>query len=147
MKGSTRDQTQKSQNDQHGRMWATEVRVRKAEARPSRDQPRASSLRNDNYCVTSSLERLLARSQPTVQRQCKDTCVNLNVVPHVHTAPRHSQGKEKKPGLAGCHFFQKEYRVKYVKSASCVTQLSCVKPVRNVNNVVTTLPVEARLQN
>ena len=31
------------------------------------------------------------------------------------------------------------------EGASCVTQLSCVKPVTNVKNVVTTLPVGARL--
>ena len=44
-------------------------------------------------------------------------------------------------------FLSKEYRLKYVKGVSCVTQLSCVKPVTNVKNVVTTLPVGARLQN
>ena len=59
----------------------TEVKARKAEARPpttNPDQPRASSPINDNYCVLSSQEGLLARNPVTVQRQCKDTFVNLN---------------------------------------------------------------------
>ena len=34
-----------------------------------------------------------------------------------------------------------------MKSVSCVTQLSCVNPVTNAPNVVTNLPVGARLQN
>ena len=38
-------------------------------------------------------------------------------------------------------------KLKYVKGASCVTQLSSVKPVTNVPIVVTNLPVGARLQN
>ena len=38
-------------------------------------------------------------------------------------------------------------KLKYVKGASCVTQLSCAKPVTNVPIVVTNLPVGARLQN
>ena len=149
MNGPTGGQIQRNQSDQHGRTWATEVRARKAEARPlttPRDQPRASSHINDNHCVTSSLERLLARSQPTVQRQYKDTFVNLNVVPHVHSAPGLSQKKDISPGLAACHLSQKECKLKYVKGVSCVTQLSCVKPVTNVKNVVTIPPVGARLQ-
>ena len=36
---------------------------------------------------------------------------------------------------------------KYVKGVSCVTQLACVKPVTNVKNVASNLPVGARLQN
>ena len=38
-------------------------------------------------------------------------------------------------------------KLKSVKSVSCVTQLSCVQPVTNVKNVVSNLPVGARLQN
>ena len=34
-----------------------------------------------------------------------------------------------------------------MKSVSCVTQLSCVKPVSNVKNAAQNLPVGARLQN
>ena len=75
--------------------------------------------------------------------------VNLNVNCHVakpvHTAPGLSQKKEISPGLADCYL--KEHKLKYVKSASCVTQLSCVKPVTNVKNVASNLPVGARLQN
>ena len=58
--------------------------------------------------------------------------------------PGHSQKRELSPGSAG---YVKENRLKYVKSVSCVTQLSCVKPVTNVKNVVTNLPVGERLQN
>ena len=43
--------------------------------------------------------------------------------------------------------YQKEYKLKYVKGVSCVTQLSCVKPVTNVTAAATNLPVGARLQN
>ena len=52
-----------------------------------RNQPRASSHINDNYCVTKLQTRLLAGSSP----QTIDICTNLNVKPHVvssvHTAP------------------------------------------------------------
>ena len=34
-----------------------------------------------------------------------------------------------------------------MKSASCVTQLSCVQPVANVKNATSNVPVGARLQN
>ena len=66
---------------------------------------------------------------------------------HAHTAPGLSQKKEISPGVAGCHSFQTDYTVKYVKGASCVTQLSCAQPVTNVKNVVTTFPVGARFQH
>ena len=49
------------------------------------------------------------------------------------------------PGSASCYY--KNHRLKYVKSASCVTQLSCVQPVTNVKNAASNLPVGARLQN
>ena len=66
---------------------------------------------------------------------------------HAHTAPGLSQKKEISPGVAGCHPFQKNHTVKYVKGVSCVTQLSYVQPVTNVRNVVTTYPVGARFQH
>ena len=73
----------------------------------------------------------------------------LNVKPHVvtsvHTAPGHSQKRELSPGSADCYC--KDYKLKSVKSVSCVTQLSCVQPVANVRNVASNLPVGARLQN
>ena len=144
------DQTIKSQNGQLGRMWDTEDRAREAGAKPltiACDQPRASSPINDNQCVFNLQEGLLAGSPVTVQRQYKDTFVKLNVVNHVHTAPGPSQRKEVSPGVAGCHSFQTGYTVKHVKGASCVTQLSCAQPVTTVKNVVTNLPVGARLQN
>ena len=83
-------------------------------------------------------------------RKTTDICflgnVNLNVVTPVPTAPRHSQKKELSPGPVDCHI-QRVHRLKYVKGASCVTQLSCVPPVTSVRNVVSNLPVGARLQN
>ena len=46
---------------------------------------------------------------------------------------------------AGCYC--RNHKLKYVKSVSCVTQLSCVQPVTNVKNAAQNLPVGARLQN
>ena len=45
---------------------------------------------------------------------------------------------------AGCHC--KSYKLKSVKSVSCVTQLSFVQPVTNVKNAAPNLPVGARFQ-
>ena len=75
--------------------------------------------------VTKLQARLLAGSPlPT---ETIDICSSLNVNPfvasNVHTAPGHSQRRELSPGSAGCHY--KTYTLKYVKSVSCVTQLSC----------------------
>ena len=39
------------------------------------------------------------------------------------------------------------HKLKYVKPVSCITQLSCVQPVKTVQNVVNGQPVGARLQN
>ena len=107
------------------------------------DQPRASSHINDNYCVTKLQTRLLAGSPLPSQ-----TIDNLNVkfhVSNIHSAPGHSQKKELSPGSVGCHY--KSYKLKSVKSVSCVTHLSCVQPVTNVKNAAPNLPVVARLQN
>ena len=59
--------------------------------------------------------------------------------------PGHSQKRDLSPGSAGCYY--RNHKLKYVKSVSCVTQLSCVKPVTNVRNAALNLPVGARLQN
>ena len=111
------------------------------------DLPRASSLINDSYCTTMFPGRLLAGSS-SVSKQTMNF-VKLNVNCHVanpfHTVPGLSQKKELSAGLTDCYL--KENKLKYVKSASCVTQLSCVKPVTNVKNVASNLPVGARLQN
>ena len=81
--------------------------------------------------------------RPSVQRR---TINSLNVNCHVaNLVPGHSQKKELSPVSAGCYLIQE--RLKYVKGASCVTHVSCVKPVTNVPSVVTNLPVGARLQN
>ena len=63
----------------------------------------------------------------------------------VYTAPGPSQKKDISPGVADCHL--KNCKLKSVKSVSCVTQLSCVKPVSNVTNAVPNQSVGARLQN
>ena len=56
----------------------------------TRDQPRASSPINYNYCVNKLLGGLLAGSQTSTQEHLIDNSVNLNVVTPVHTAPRRS---------------------------------------------------------
>ena len=129
-------------------MLGTEDRARKAEARPPttlQDQPRASNHTNENHCVNSLQGRMLAGSQDPAQ--IIDTCVNLNVVPLVHIAPGLSQKKEVSPGSAACFSHQIDCKVKYVKGASCVMQLSCVKPIANVKNAASNLPIGSRLQN
>ena len=72
--------------------------------------------------------------------------VKCHVVKVVHSAPGHSQKRELSPGSAAC-YLQRNHKLKYVKSAYCVTQLSCVQPVTNVQNAAQFLPVGARLQN
>ena len=113
-----------------------------------RDQTRASSPINDNYCIDRLQRGLLAWSHIST-RQTLDTCQSLNVNSHVvqavHSAPGHSQKRELSPRSAGCYF--RNHKLKYVKSVSCVTQLSCVNPVTNVRNAALNLPVGARLQN
>ena len=68
------------------------------------------------------------------------------VAKSVVSAPGLSQRKDLSPGLTEC-YHQTNCKLKYVKSVSCVTQLSCVNPVTNVMNVASNLPVGARLQN
>ena len=85
------------------------------------DLPRASSLINDNYCITVFPGRLLAGSSSVSKLTMNLIKLNVNcqVAKPVHTAPGLSQKKELSPGLAGCYL--KENKLKYVKSASCVT--------------------------
>ena len=71
--------------------------------------------------------------------------VTFPVVKVVHSAPGLSQKKEVSPGMSDC--YMKEYKLKFVKGVSCVTHLSYVKPVTNVQNAASNLPVGARLQN
>ena len=108
------------------------------------DQPRASSRINDNYCVTKLQARLLARS-PLPSQTIDNLNVKFHVVSNVYSAPRHPQNRELSPGSAGGYC--KSYKLKSVKSVSCVTQLSCVQPITNVKNAAQNLPVGARLQN
>ena len=94
------------------------------------------------------LQGWLLAGSPSVPRQTMNFVklnVNCHVAKPVHTAPGLSQKKELSPGLADCYLT--ENKLKYIKGASCVTQLSCVKPVTNVKNVASNLPVGVRLQN
>ena len=59
--------------------------------------------------------------------------------------PGQSQKKDLSPGPAVCT--TKDYKLKSVKSALCVTQLSLATSVSNVPNVAQSPPVGARLQN
>ena len=90
----------------------------------------------------------MTAGQDVPPRQTIDTFINVNlpVVTVVPTTPRHPQKRGLSPGLAGC-YSQRKHKLKYVKSVSCVTQLSCVKPVTNLTTAAPNLPVGARLQN
>ena len=129
-----------------GRTLVTGDRVRRKEKPHSthRDQPRASSHLNDNQCVTSLQRELLARNKTLMQEKTLNV-VNFHVVTDVPSAPGHSQKRELSPGAADCQI-TKSHRLKYVKVASCVTQLSCVQSVNNAQNAALNLPVGARLQ-
>ena len=136
MKDRTRNQTGvriRRERNLHGRALE---RVGSPEGRPLvtlRDQPRASSRINDNYCVTPLQARLLAGSPPPRQtiNTCSELSVNLNVVTPVLTAPGHSQKRDLSPGPVDCYSLR-DHKLKCVKSVSCVTQLSCVQPAINV---------------
>ena len=71
--------------------------------------------------------------------------VKPRVVKFVPSATGLPQRKGISPGVPECQL--KKSQLKSVKSASCVTQLSCVNSVSNVPNVALNLPVGARLQN
>ena len=108
------------------------------------DLPRVSSLTNDSYFVDQLQARLLTPN--TIPEQNSDILnVNLPVVNLVTSAPGHSQKKEVSPGRADCQY--KDQKLKFVKGVSCVTQLFCAQPVTCAQNVVSDLPVGARLQS
>ena len=86
----------------------------------TRDQPRASSPINDNYCSHRSPGGLLAGSQTSTQELFSDIHVNFHVVLPVPTVPRHSQKRELSPGSTVCHV-PTDCKLKYVKGVSCVT--------------------------
>ena len=138
------------------------VRPREAGARPHttpRDRPRGSNPTNDNQFVVSAVQGLLPGSLQTVKRvqftqspkctnktiefQTKNSLsVNLNVVKHVPFVKGQSQKKDVSPVIVtSC-----QEKLKSVKSASFVTHLSCVQPVKNVKNVATQA-VGTRLQS
>ena len=71
---------------------------------------------------------------------------SFHVVKSVPSAPGHSQKRELSPGAADCQI-SRNYKLKYVNSVSCVTQLYSVQPVVNAPNVAQNLPVGARLQS
>ena len=107
------------------------------------DRPRVSSSVNDNQCVIQ-LKPLLLTGSPTTKTI--NTCLNakLNVVHSAHTDPGHSQKNEVSPGAAVC--YSEQSTLKSVKSVSCVIPLSYVNTITYAPNVVTNLPVGARLQ-
>ena len=107
------------------------------------EAPRASSHINDNHCLTQYQGRLLAGSN-TQEQTLNFLNVSLNVVNLATSAPGHSQKRGVSPGTADCQYIKQE--LKFVNSASCVTQLSYVNYVTCAPNVVPNLPVGARLQ-
>ena len=122
---------------------ALNVGNRKAGPSTHPDWPRVSSSVNDNQCVTQ-LKPLLLTGSPTGKTLDTHLNVKLDLVHFAHTAPAHSQKNEISPGAAGCSY--KKDTLKPVKSVSCVIPLSYVNPVLNAPNVVSNLPVGARLQ-
>ena len=125
---------------------ATEDRVRRTKAGPlttPRDQRRASSPLNDNYFVNSLQEGLLAGSRTLTQKETLNFA-SFHVVKSVPSTPGHSQKRELSPGAADCQI-SRNYKLKYVNSVSCVTQLYPVQPVVNAPNVVQNLPVFGKL--
>ena len=149
MRDRTKSQIVKSKTDQLGKtsLLIASTEEGKASISTLHDQPRASSCINDNYYVAKLQARLLAGSTsvPGQTMNSLKSDVNCHVAKVVYTAPGLSQKKDVSPGIARCQL--KKCKLKYVKSASCVTQLSCVKPVANVKNVASNVPVGARLQN
>ena len=143
--------------NQHGRIWAGRTRKRPVSRLQSfpRVRPRVNLLINDSYSVnplfqsrlTGNREELLRRTL-TPHTQTIDSHLNVKhlVVKSVVSAPGLPQRKGLSPGLAEC-YSQTDCRLKYVKSVSCVTQLSCVPNVTNAMNVALNPPVGARLQN
>ena len=108
------------------------------------DLPRASSRTNDSYSLNKLPIRLLAGS-PHHQQTRDFLNVKVHVAHSVTTAPGQSQKEDLSPGPAVCT--TKDYKLKSVKSALCVTQLSLATSVSNVPNVAQSPPVGARLQN
>ena len=132
----------------HGKTLGTRDRARRTKAKPlttPHDQPRASCPINDNYFVNSLQEGLLAGSKTLTQEKTLNV-VNCHVVTDVPSARGHSQKRELSPGAADCQL-KRYLKLKYVKVASCVTQLSCVQPVKNAQNAAQNLPVGVRLRN
>ena len=106
-----------------------------------------SSIINDSYCLNRVSSQLLTQNFLTDQTMNNSlmSSVSYHVVPSAHSAHGPPQKKGTSPVVSDCH--KEKCQLKSVKSASCVTQLSCVNPVSNVTNVVPNLPVGARLQN
>ena len=125
MRGRIRGLTAETKLSRTGRLGKTSIGVSSREEKvvlPTThlDQPRASSRINDNYCVTKLQTRLLAGS-PLPSQTIDNLNVKFHVVSSVHSTPGHSQKKELSPGSAGCYC--KSYKLKSVKSVSCVTRL------------------------
>ena len=127
MKDRIKSRTVENRTDRLGRTSLLMVNTAEEKVGTSTppDRPRASSLINDNHCVTLLQARLLAGSSA----QTIDNLLNVKplVVSSVHTAPGPSQRKEVSPGAAVC--YQKDCTLKSVRNVSCVIPLSCAQPV------------------
>ena len=133
-----------------GKIWDDNTRKRvkcSLESFP-RDRPRGSLLINDNYSVNFLFPSRLTGNKEQIPRKTRNTQLNVRslVAKDVVSAPGLSQRTDLSPGLTEC-YHQTNCKLKYVKSVSCVTQLSSVNPVTNIMNVAVNLPVGARLQN
>ena len=110
------------------------------------DLPAVINIINDDYCVHKDTSQLLTRTFHTDETMNNLLTLDVKplVVKFVPSAPRLPQRKGISPRVPECQL--KKCQLKSVKSASCVTQLSCANSVSNVPNVALTLPVGARLQ-
>ena len=145
MKGKSRGQTE-NRTSRPGRIYHVPIAegIRESNSIPG-DRPRVSSSKinnqSDNQCMFQ-LRPLLLTGSP--QETMNTLNVKLNVVNSVHTAPGHSQKNKVSPRAAVC--YPEQNTLKSVKGVSCVIPWSHVDTVTNAPNVVTNLPVGARLQ-
>ena len=152
MRGVRRNRKVGRRANRRGRLGriSTDDSSNEAEARPPIFLPDlhvVSSIINDSYCLNRVSSQLLTQNFLTDQTMNNSlmSSVSYHVVPSAHSAHGPPQKKGTSPVVSDC--YKEKCQLKSVKSASCVTQLSCVNPVSNVTNVVPNLPVGARLQN
>ena len=107
-----------------------------------RNQPRASSPTCRQVRGRTAGREPDFNTKTDYEHICKLSCCKSSS----YCARAFTKERNISPGSPGC-YYQKEYKLKYVKGVSCVTQLSCVNPVTNVTTAAQNLPVGARLQN